>query len=566
MHPLKIKESRSININNIALFLAIIIVLGYIAVTTLLAYDPDLRKSVSDILSPLISFLVVISLFWAGKSSKVYGRRIRTAWLFLAAAQASFTIGEIIWAVLEIGLNQTPFPSYADIFYTLFYLLFAIGILLLPRTNFKTAKFKTAIDISIVMISSALIFWIFLIIPTLQSSKGNNLAVILSLNYIVADFVLLFVLLDMLFNRIKNFKDKSLLLLSAGILALIFTDTSFAYQSLHGIYVSGGLMDSGWILGYVLIGLAGVYQVAKVRTEPDIKHSDPSVEEDKFFWISYIPFIWVLVSYILLLWGYYQSYTSELLVLELGVGTILVLIIIRQIISLRENRRLYLEAQKEINLRKNAQNELKETLNEKDLLVKEIHHRVKNNLTVFSSLLNLQSRYIKDKEALDIFKESQDRAKSMAIIHEDLYQSSDFKRINFGEYINKLSINLFQTYVTNPDLINLNIDAEEVMLDINLAIPLGLILNELVTNVMKHAFKVDKKGEIKIKFHSKEGEYTLTVSDNGIGFPEGLDYKNIDSLGLKLVNSLTDQISGKIELDKTHGTTFNIIFMEPEFK
>ncbi|MGZ7108430.1 MAG: sensor histidine kinase [Methanobacterium sp.] len=566
MHPLKIKESRSININNIALFLAIIIVLGYIAVTTLLAYDPDLRKSVSDILSPLISFLVVISLFWAGKSSKVYGRRIRTAWLFLAAAQASFTIGEIIWAVLEIGLNQTPFPSYADIFYTLFYLLFAIGILLLPRTNFKTAKFKTAIDISIVMISSALIFWIFLIIPTLQSSKGNNLAIILSLNYIVADFVLLFVLLDMLFNRIKNFKDKSLLLLSAGILALIFTDTSFAYQSLHGIYVSGGLMDSGWILGYVLIGLAGVYQVAKVRTEPDIKHSDPSVEEDKFFWISYIPFIWVLVSYILLLWGYYQSYTSELLVLELGVGTILVLIIIRQIISLRENRRLYLEAQKEINLRKNAQNELKETLNEKDLLVKEIHHRVKNNLTVFSSLLNLQSRYIKDKEALDIFKESQDRAKSMAIIHEDLYQSSDFKRINFGEYINKLSINLFQTYVTNPDLINLNIDAEEVMLDINLAIPLGLILNELVTNVMKHAFKVDKKGEIKIKFHSKEGEYTLTVSDNGIGFPEGLDYKNIDSLGLKLVNSLTDQISGKIELDKTHGTTFNIIFMEPEFK
>ncbi|MGZ7209243.1 MAG: sensor histidine kinase [Methanobacterium sp.] len=566
MHPLKIKESRSININNIALFLAIIIVLGYIAVTTLLAYDPDLRKSVSDILSPLISFLVVISLFWAGKSSKVYGRRIRTAWLFLAAAQASFTIGEIIWAVLEIGLNQTPFPSYADIFYTLFYLLFAIGILLLPRTNFKTAKFKTAIDISIVMISSALIFWIFLIIPTLQSSKGNNLAVILSLNYIVADFVLLFVLLDMLFNRIKNFKDKSLLLLSAGILALIFTDTSFAYQSLHGIYVSGGLMDSGWILGYVLIGLAGVYQVAKVRTEPDIKHSDPSVEEDKFFWISYIPFIWVLVSYILLLWGYYQSYTSELLVLELGVGTILVLIIIRQIISLRENRRLYLEAQKEINLRKNAQNELKETLNEKDLLVKEIHHRVKNNLTVFSSLLNLQSRYIKDKEALDIFKESQDRAKSMAIIHEDLYQSSDFKRINFGEYINKLSINLFQTYVTNPDLINLNIDAEEVMLDINLAIPLGLILNELVTNVMKHAFKVDKKGEIKIKFHSKEGEYTLTVSDNGIGFPEGLDYKNIDSLGLKLVNSLTEQIGGKIELDKTHGTTFNIIFREPEFK
>ncbi len=563
MHPLKINQRFPNNIANWALILAIIIVSVYMALTILLAYDPELRKLVSDILSPLISLGVVISLFWAAKASKIYGKRIQTAWMFLAAAQASFTIGEIIWAVLEVGFNQSPFPSYADIFYTFFYLLFAIGILLLPRTNFKTDKFKTAIDIGIVMISAALIFWIFLILPTLQSSNGTGLGALLSLNYIVADFVLLFVLLDMLFNRIKNFKDKSLILLAAGISALVFTDSSFAYQSLQGIYVSGGLMDTGWILGYVLIGLAGVYQFTNANK--DIKHSDPKIENDKFFWISYIPFIWVLVAYLLLLWGYNQSYVPQIFILELGVGIIIILIIIRQIISLRENRRLYLDAQKEIILRKKVEDELKEALNEKDLLVKEIHHRVKNNLTVFSSLLNLQTRYIKDKEALDIFKESQDRAKSMALIHEYLYQSGDLKRINFGEYVKKLSMSLFHTYNING-LIDLNIETEDIMLDVNTAIPLGLILNELVTNALKYAFLEDEKGEINIKFNSNKNEYTLSVSDDGTGLPDGLDYKNTDSLGLKLVISLTEQIGGNIELDRIHGTTFVIKFQEPEFK
>lgn len=565
MHPLKMKETR-INFNNIALILAIIIVLGYITVTTLLAYDPDLRKSVSDILSPLISLIILISLFWAGKASKVYGRRTQSAWMLLAVAQASFTIGEIIWAVLEIGFNQTPFPSYADIFYTLFYPLFAIGILLLPKTNIKTDKFKTVIDISIVMISAALIFWIFLIIPLLQTVKGDSLVIILSLNYIVSDFVLLFVLLDLLFNKIKSLKDSSLILLVLGIMALIFTDTIFAYQSIPRTYTSGGLLDTGWVLGLVLIGLAGVQQIAKARSEANIKLSDSKLVEDKFFWISYIPLLWVLVVYILMLWAYYQNYLSELIVLEFGVGAILIMIVIRQIMSLRENKMLYLEAQKELALRKKAEEGLKEALEEKEMLVKEIHHRVKNNLTVISSLLNLQSHYIKDKEALDIFKESQDRAKSMALIHEYLYQSSDLKRINFGEYINKLSINLFRTYIINPGLINLNIDAEDIMLDINIAIPLGLILNELLTNVMKYAFPDGRRGGINIKFHSIDNEYTLIVSDDGIGFPDGLDYKNTGSLGLRLVNNLTDQIDGRIELEKNYGTTFKIRFKEHEFK
>ncbi len=140
---------------------------------------------------------------------------------------------------------------------------------------------------------------------------------------------------------------------------------------------------------------------------------------------------------------------------------------------------------RDITERKKLENRLKKSLKEKDLMMKEIHHRVKNNLMVIQSLLQLQSRYIKDKDALNIFRESQNRAKSMALIHQRLYQSDDLKRIDFGEYARSLSIDLFRTNANFPELINLDIDVENVMLDVNTAIPLGLILNELVTNSLE---------------------------------------------------------------------------------
>ncbi len=206
--------------------------------------------------------------------------------------------------------------------------------------------------------------------------------------------------------------------------------------------------------------------------------------------------------------------------------------------------------------------QLEQSLEEKKMLLKEIHHRVKNNLMVISSLLSLQSQYIKDKYDLDLFKESQNRAKSMALIHERLYRSTDLKSINFGDYIQTLATDLFETYVTDPDRIKLNMNLENEMVDINTTVPLGLIVNELITNSMKHAFNDDIEGEIKIKFQKKNDKFTLIVEDTGIGFPDDLDFKNTESLGLQLVNSLTNQIDGKIELDAHHGTKFKITFKE----
>lgn len=224
-----------------------------------------------------------------------------------------------------------------------------------------------------------------------------------------------------------------------------------------------------------------------------------------------------------------------------------------------------LAVSRDITLRVKMEEEIQRSLQEKEVLLKEIHHRVKNNLMIIASLLNLQSRYIKDKEALGIFKESQSRANSMALIHEKLYRSTDLKRINFGEYIRTLANDLFRTYTDGSGRINLNIDVEDVMMDINTSIPLGLMLNELISNALKHGFPQGMGGDVNIYFKPNGDQYQLKVGDTGISFPKDVDYQNTDSLGLQLVNNLTKQIDGQIELDTSQGTEFTITFKEAKY-
>jgi PAS domain S-box-containing protein len=216
----------------------------------------------------------------------------------------------------------------------------------------------------------------------------------------------------------------------------------------------------------------------------------------------------------------------------------------------------------DITERKNAEERIKASLKEKEVLLKEIHHRVKNNLQVISSLLNLQAGYIKDRRALEMFKESQNRIRSMALIHEKLYQSKDLARIDFTEYIRNLMTYLFRLYEADTDSIRLKIDTNGVLLAIDTAIPCGLIVNELVSNSLKYAFPQKRKGEISISLHSDGSRFTLTVSDSGIGFPDDLDFRNTESLGLQLVTGLTAQLDGTVELLNSNGTIFKIAFPE----
>ncbi len=215
----------------------------------------------------------------------------------------------------------------------------------------------------------------------------------------------------------------------------------------------------------------------------------------------------------------------------------------------------------DITVHKQVEAKLKASLKEKEVLLQEIHHRVKNNLQVISSLLRLQAGYIKNEQALDIFQDSQNRVKAMAMIHDNLYQSNDLARIEFSDYICNLTNNLMRCYGVNRHIqIKLNID--KVFLRIDTAIPCGLIINELISNSIKYAFINSEYGEISVSFLLiDQGKYSLTVSDNGVGIPEDIFYNN-QSLGLELVWKLVEQLEGTIAFNTNSGASFNITFLE----
>jgi two-component system, sensor histidine kinase PdtaS len=670
----------------------IIFLVIYIVILLFLQDQPGLTSLFSYTMITLLYSAVTFTLYLATKSSARYGKRVKFAWALLTLAVLTSVIANILWAAVVMVYHQNPINSLADIFYLMFYPLFLIGILIFPSSNTKPRqRLKRYFDILVIMFSIALIFWILLIEPALSNYNGNYTSLVFMLSYVFGGFLLLFSMMDLLFNRIKQEIYAPLLILLAGIVVLIITNIIFVFQSVHGTYNLQSPADIGWLVGYLLIGLAGVSQFNHKTVDLDGFVAKSFSWYKNYALTPYLALAGVSVGYISLIWAY-NTYNPNLTFLEFGIGILIFLVVLRQFISINENKHLYWQAKNEIRLRKeisqslkdsesayrtifentgtatviideyntitlanseferltgyskieiedkkawtdfvvsedlermkelnqvrlaetgskpknyefrlkdrfgdvkyiyvaavmipgsrgslislldvterkNAEYEIKKSLEEKETLLKEIHHRVKNNLTVISSLLNLQSRYIKDKDDLIMFKESQSRAKSMAFIHQKLYDSSDLKRIDFGDYIKTLANEMFHTYVQDPMRIKMNLDVEDIMLDINTSIPLGLILNELLTNSMKYAFPSDEdlNGVIDVKLYKNRDGYTLSVEDNGVGFPDDIDFKNTNSLGLQLVNTLTHQIDGQIYFNNDNGTSFKIDFKEKEY-
>ena len=213
--------------------------------------------------------------------------------------------------------------------------------------------------------------------------------------------------------------------------------------------------------------------------------------------------------------------------------------------------------------RRKMEEAISASLKEKEILLKEIHHRVKNNLQVMSSLLNLQTQYLSDPKAREVFKESIGRVKTMALIHDKLYRSENLSRIYFPAYVNDLVGDLINTYALGKG-IELSLDVDPVSFDIDTAIPLGLIINELVSNALKHSFQRMVGGTINVNLKSESTGATLVVSDTGVGFPESLDFRNTSSLGMQLVVTLVEQLDGTIDLIRDKGTEFRIVFQAAE--
>jgi PAS domain S-box-containing protein len=221
----------------------------------------------------------------------------------------------------------------------------------------------------------------------------------------------------------------------------------------------------------------------------------------------------------------------------------------------------------DITERKKAEEKLKASLMEKEVLLREIHHRVKNNLQIISSLLNLQSRHILDASSLDMFQESRNRVRSMALVHEKLYRSDDLARVDFFEYVRSLGSHLFMAYGVNSKSIKMDVDVKDVFLDINTSIPCGLIINELISNSLKHAFKSRQRGKIRVVLKPQnEDKIRMVVSDDGVGLPKNLDVTKTESLGLQLVTMLIDQLHGKLVIEKDRGTCFEVVFKRLDYR
>lgn len=224
--------------------------------------------------------------------------------------------------------------------------------------------------------------------------------------------------------------------------------------------------------------------------------------------------------------------------------------------------------QREITEKKKSEKELQKSLEEKDILLKEIHHRVKNNLQIVTSLLKLQAGYVKDEKVKQLFRESQNRVQSMSLIHQKLYQTRDLAHIDFREYIETVTVHLQHSYGILEDRVKINTEVSNLVMSIDNAIPAGLIINELVSNSLKHAFPGGRKGNIYINaaYDEYKGEYWLLIRDDGKGIDHGLDINNSDSFGLKLVNTLVKQLAGIIEVVVKGGTEFRIHFKSADYK
>ena len=342
-----------------ALILATFMLLGYLSLIVFFRNDQELRIIISDLLFPVFNALATVGLIYAARSTKIFGRRIHIAWTIMAVAQLSFTLGDIAWTVLEVGFHEEPFPSVADGLYLLCYPLFAAGIFLLPAKPLNRDELlKLLLDTGIVMSSTVLVFWAFLIEPLIVANKEDTLTLAITLAYPVMGLILFFGLLQLLFRRLNSAGQGPLLLLSAGIVAGIFTNVAYLLQSLQGTYESGNFLDMGWLINYAFIGLGGVLQANTRTFDPSKSTYQFEIRRGQFGWLTYLPYFFAAGGYLMLIWSRYHLGNS-FSAFSWGVGSIIGLVILRQVVAFNENVRLYKTAQNEIDERKLAEQRLR---------------------------------------------------------------------------------------------------------------------------------------------------------------------------------------------------------------
>ncbi len=334
--------------------LALILVLSHLVLDFLPEDYAAFRVVASDIISPVASVLAACALSYAALKANKQSGNIQIAWSLIAAAMFSYALADIIWGVQEIAWGDIPFPSASDIPYLLFYPLATIGILLMPSANCAPGdRIKRALDMVVVMIAATLIFWTLLIGPAIDVPHADNLTLALSIAYPAGDLVLFFAIVQLIFHQIPNLVQPSLKLLAVSFALTIALDLAFSIQSLQGTYVSGGLIDTGYVASITLFGLAGILQ----GNEPIAwkSHSQPDRRYNESSWTFYLPPAAAVASFILFVWSFNHPMPLPFLAIAGGTGCIAALILIRQTFLLKENAQLYQLSKKEMLQRKRAE-------------------------------------------------------------------------------------------------------------------------------------------------------------------------------------------------------------------
>ncbi|WP_171824063.1 sensor histidine kinase [Methanobacterium formicicum] len=582
-------------------------------------------------------------------------------------------MANFLYFLLRDYLGLISLPSLVDTLYIVAYPLLMLGILILMEKPYRL-KLKSFLDSIIVSVSVMFIIWFPLIWPVIEPSQPDTVTMIFSLSYLFLDLLLLLVTQVVLFSEKKKISTISLFLVSLGIFSQVVGDMVFAYQVVVPNLLYLWLANTFYTLTIILIALAVLSYINKVEMDIKNKLSFYSALSPYNDWISYLPLVLVLFTYSLLI------VTTPDAALIWGVGIIVVLVILRQVIFLNDLKRAqitlkrnkeviskrkeqldfitsnmldiisesdangvlkyvspstqqllgyhpqelvghslyelihpddrekvrqtikkssnateglrvesrlktaegkyiwiettgkpvvdengfrgFIYSGRDITEQKKSAEYIKKSLEEKEALLREIHHRVNNNLQVISSLLSLQSDNVRDPRDHELFVESQNRVRSMAMIHEKLYQSDKFNSINFRDYLKTLINRLIYEYSQDLGHIDLELDIENVELNIETSVPCGLIINELVSNSLKHAFPQGRNGKIIVKFHKMKDKYVLMVGDNGIGPLEKSVLESSKKLGFNLVKSLIKQLDASLEILESEGTLYRITFAE----